>query len=337
MMTGRCAAALLGAVCSLCLLASRAQAAELALTIASKTAASSKGAAAPDVTAAWPVYTLRATQTWQLTSVRGERFDASGLVLTAKGELLTINDRGASLYRIDFQPGTNSATLTEWPTCFSPAQLQPFAREKGNRNDGEGIAMDEQQRFYICEEADRWVLRCDPSRGTVERLAIDWTPVKKYFDAGDPNASFEGIAVGQGKLYVANERQMGRILVVDLASLRIVDDFSVRPKGSSARDVHYSDLCFFEGVLYALLRESYCVLAVNPADHRVLAEYNFRDMERNPEVLYRSLFPTSQMEGLTVEKDFIWLLTDNNGTPRARHPADRRPTLFKCQRPPFAR
>lgn len=333
-MIGRHAAALIGIAVSLWTLAGCGDEVTSGARGARKSAAPSKGAAAPDPTAAWPVYRLRAAQSWQLTSPNGQRFDASGLALTPNGELLTVNDRGPSLYRIDFQPNTNAAMLTELSTCFTAAQLRPFAHEKGNRYDTEGIALDEQQRIYICEEADRWVLRCDPVKGAVERLAIDWTPVRKYFDSGDPNASFEGIAAGQGRLYVANERQMGRIIVVDLASLRILDDFSVRPKGSNARDVHYSDLCFFDGVLYALLRESYCVLAVNPADHRVLAEYNFRDTERDPQVLYRSLFPTSQMEGLAVDKDFIWLVTDNNGTPRARYPSDIRPTLFKCPRQP---
>ncbi len=197
--------------------------------------------------------------------------------------------------------------------------------------------IDEQGKIYICEEVNRWVLRCDAAAGRVERLPIDWTPVLKYFDAGDLNASFEGIAVGQGRLYLANERQMGRIVVVDLRTSRVIDDFSVRPSMSNARDIHYSDLSMFDGVLYALLRESRCVLAINPADHRVLAEYDYRDMERTPELIYRSLFPTGQMEGLAVDSEFLWLVTDNNGTGRGRYPTDIRPTLFKCRRAPVAR
>jgi len=77
------------------------------------------------------------------------------------------------------------------------------------------------------------------------------------------------------------------------------------------------------------------VLAIDPKDHRVLAEYNFKEMEREPEVLYRSLYPTGQMEGLAVDRDFLWLVTDNNGTGRARYPNDIRPTLFKCRRAPI--
>jgi hypothetical protein len=283
----------------------------------------------------WPRYTLKAEQIWQLNLPLGERFDASGLVLTRDGSLLTLSDRGPEIYMIKFAPGSNAADLILQPECFTEQQLRPFAREKIDRYDSEGLAQDEQGRTYICEEANRWVLRCDPAKAAVERLPIDWSPVRKYFDSFDRNASFEGIAVAEGRLYVANERQMGRIIVVDLNSLRIIDDFVVRPKGSLARDIHYSDLSWYDGVLYALLRESRCVLAVDPKTHHVLAEYNFKEMEREPEVLYRSLYPAGQMEGLAVERDYLWLVTDNNGCGRVRYPKDTRPTLFKCRRQPF--
>jgi uncharacterized protein YjiK len=283
----------------------------------------------------WRRTQLRAEKTWQLNLPGGQRFDASGLAFTPQGELLTLSDRGPEVYRINFRADTNAADLVLIPTCFTSTQLQPYAREKIDRYDSEGIAVDARGVIYICEEANRWILRCDPARGKAERLAIDWTPVHKYFDFSDLNASFEGVAIAPEKLYVANERQLGRIIVVDLATLKVVDDFAVHPNGSNARDIHYSDLSWFDGVLYALLRESRCVLAIQPSDHRVIAEYDFKEMEREPEVLYRSFFPTGQMEGLAVDRDFLWLVTDNNGSPRAKFPQDIRPTLFKCRRPVF--
>jgi hypothetical protein len=295
-----------------------------------------RGANLPAVAPAYRS-TLKAEHIWQLNLPGGERFDASALAFTAAGDLLTLSDRGPAIYKIQFLPNTNAADLVQVPTCFTPAQLQPFAREKTDRYDSEGMAIDQEGRIYICEEADRWILRCDPGRGTVERLPIDWAPVRKYFDSFDRNASFEGIAIGQGRLYVANERQLGRIIVVDLASLHILGDFAPRPSTSNARDIHYSDLSWWDGVLYALLRESRCVLAVDPADHHVLAEYDFKEMERDPEVIYRSIYPTGQMEGLAVTADYLWLVTDNNGCGRVKYPQDIRPTLFKCRRPPLVR
>jgi hypothetical protein len=279
----------------------------------------------------WPQHILRAEQIWQLNPPGGERFDASGLLLARGGEVIVVSDLGAVLYRIEFLPDKKEANLFALSDCFTSTQLAPFAREKVDRYDCEGIAQDEQGRIYLCEEANRWILRCDPAAQNVERLRINWSPVQKYFSQSDRNASFEGIAVGSGRLYVANERDQGRIIVVDLASLEVIDDFLVRPKGSSAGDVHYSDLCWFDGALYVLLRERRAVLKVEPRTHRVLAEYDFGAMETNLHVRYLSLI--GQMEGLAVDQNYFWLVTDNNGISRILHPTDNRPTLFKCRRP----
>ena len=280
-----------------------------------------------------PRFTLRAEQTWQLNLPGGERFDASGLCLLPNGDLLTLTDTAPGLYRIQFLAGTNAANLIRLPDCFTEKQLAPFAKEKVERWDCEGIARDEQGRLYVCEEANRWIMRFDPRTKKLERLAIDFTPVKQHFHPTDRNASFEGVAIGGGKLYVANERQWGRIIVVDLKTLQVVDDFVVRPTFSFAFDIHYSDLCWFDGALYALLRESRCVLKIDPATKVLLAEYNYDAMERAPEVAYENRYPTGTMEGLEVDRDFIWLVTDNNGRGRKKYPNDTRPTLFKCRRP----
>lgn len=277
-------------------------------------------------------FILRAEQQWQLNPPNGERFDASGLLLQTNGTLLTVNDRGPGLYAIRFGASSNSADLILLTNVFTPAQLAPFASAKIGRWDWEGIAQDRQGRFYLCEEANRWIVRADPASGRCERLNIDWQPVAKYF-ASDPNASFEGVAVGGGKLFVANERQRGRIIVVDLETLAVVRSFQVDYSGSAARDTHYSDLCWHHGVLWVLLRESGVVLKVDPARERVVAEFSFREMERGKEVVYQNPFPTSTMEGLAVDDEFLWLVTDNNGAGRWAAPEDIRPTLFKCRRP----
>ena len=167
----------------------------------------------------------------------------------------------------------------------------------------------------------------------MERLAIDWAPVQKYFDPKDRNSSFEGVAVGGGRIYVANERNVGRLIVVDEKSLKVVDNFMVNPANSEAADVHYSDLSWHAGSLYVLLRESYVVLQVNPATHKVVAEFDYRDVEKDPDSLYFYLYPTGLMEGLAVDDTTIWLATDNNGLGRIRAPKDLRPTLFRCPRP----
>ena len=280
--------------------------------------------------AAPPQYILQAEKVWQLNLPGGQRFDASGLLLTPSGDLLTVNDRGPALYRIEFFPQSAEANLILLPNCFTTAQLAPFAKQKKDHYDTEGIAQDGQGRLYICEEANRWILRCDPKAGTVERLPIDWAPVTNYFSS-DPNASFEGIAIGNGKLYVANERSNPVIIVVDLRSLKIIEHFQVYPQKFSLLGTHYSDLCWYDGKLFVLCRQHRVVLQVDADTHAVLAEYDYQQLEDR--LGYHKQFPVGVMEGLAVDRDYFWLATDNNGFGRASAPKDTRPTLLKCPRP----
>ena len=278
-----------------------------------------------------PRYTLRVEQVAQLNTPGGTRFDASGLLLMPSGELLTLHDKRPTLYRIDVRPGTNAFNLTPLPDCFTSKQLAHLAAEKTGAYDSEGIAVDEKGRLYICEESQRWILRCDRKAGTVERLPIDWKEVEDYFSKYDTNASFEGIAIGQGNLYVANERSSPVIVVVDLQTMKVIDHFVVYPRKTSLLGMHYSDLCWFEGKLWVLLRQHRVVLQVDPKSHDVLAEFDYEDLESA--LGYQRHFPVGIMEGLAVDRESIWLVTDNNGMERAGHPRDIRPTLVKCRRP----
>ena len=156
--------------------------------------------------------------------------------------------------------------------------------------------------------------------------------MKRWFSS-DKNASFEGIAVGGGLLYVANEREVGRIITVDLATMKVVDSFQVTPIGNPARDVHYSDLCWADGELWVLCRESRCVLRVDPRTRRVLAQFDYLELETSRQNAYAHPYPYGFVEGLAVDAENIWLMVDNNGFPRVADATDRRPTLWRCPRP----
>lgn len=277
-------------------------------------------------------YTLRLAERWFLNLPQGERFDASALLLQPDGSLLTVNDKVPGLYRID-RHTNNTADLIRDPAWFTAAQLARLNPNKVGHWDLEGLARDPQGRIYVCEELNRWVLRCDPTTGQLERLPIDWKPVEKWFSA-DLNASWEGIAAGtNGRLYLANERSVGRIVVVDLATLKVIDDFQVAPLGRPARDIHYSDLCWFERELWVLCRESRRVLRVDPASHKVLADFDYTGIELSVENGYAAFIPFGQFEGLAVDTDNLWLIVDNNGTGRILDRNDTRPTLYRCPRP----
>lgn len=260
------------------------------------------------------------------------RFDASGLLLRSSGEWLTLrNNRDALLYRIEPLAGGKEANLVPLKDCFTTNQLSELAKDRKGFWDCEGLAQDDQGRIYVCEESRRWILRCDPKAGRTERLEIDWSPVSDYFSPVDPNASFEGVAVGQGRLYVANERSSPLLIEIDLAGLRVTNHFVVHPAKPSFFGLHYSDLCWFDDHLWVLCRQHRVVLQLDPATRAVRAEFDYGDVEAA--LGYRSGLPAGLMEGLAVNQDSIWLLTDNNGAPRGPTGHDIRPTLVRCSRP----
>jgi hypothetical protein len=273
-------------------------------------------------------FVLNAEDFWRMEAPGRRRFDASGLAWDGK-RLLVIDDRSPEAHEVDF--GTNHVAKLKPAGIFSWPQMTRFIVGKNGRFDMEGIARDEQGRIYACEEANRWIFRYDPASNKVERLDIDWTPVRQYFSSDD-NASFEGIAVGGGKLWLANERDRARLIEVDLQTLKVVGDFAPQPSTWSFV-LHYSDLCWFKGKLFLLLRHHRVILEIDPTTREVLAEYDYRALEDAPERQYHKEYPTGTMEGLAVHDHYFWLCTDNNGLPRVQDATDRRPTLFKCKRP----
>jgi hypothetical protein len=280
------------------------------------------------------VLPLQPDAAWQLNLPDFEPFEASALLLTPEGDLLTVNNRGPEVFKVLLPSQPGEADLLMDRTAFPRAQLQHVAPTPVGRYDCEGLARDDQERLYLCEESQRWILRWDPRTKNTARLNIDWSPAQSFFSRKNRNASFEGVAVGRNRLYVANERERGRIIEVDLNTLKVLDTFEVRTHWRSPWDTHYSDLCWFDDHLYVLCRESRVVVQVDPTSRAVKAEYDFSAIERNPEWRYRTRVPFAGiMEGLAVDARHIWLVTDNNNLPRERYPEDRRPTLFRCPNP----
>jgi len=300
----------------------------LLLARAAETGAKGKSLSAPP-RAERRNFVLAAEARWSLEASRRERFDASGLVLR-DGKLLTINDRGPELYEIEL--GTNGTARLNPSGLFSRRALALAAPGKAQRFDGEGIALDAAGRIYLCEESQRAVWRANRDGSVIELLEIDWSPAARYFGV-DRNASFEGIALGAGRLYVANERERARIIVVELASLKVTGTFAPDSSAFALGGPHYSDLAFFGGRLFVLDRNHRAILEVDPETGRVAAEHSFAAMETAADTAYQTSYPTGCMEGLAIDENHFWLVTDNNGQSRKTTPGDTRPTLFKARRP----
>lgn len=166
-------------------------------------------------------------QSWTLTPPGG-RFDASALVRLPDGRMLTVNDKETGLFEIQFPSSGTEAVLVPY-AGLSPSLFEPLTPGRDLPWDVEGIGIDSTGALYLSEEHSRWILKQSAPGKPLERLPIDWSPASRWFSKTDRNASFEGVAVGDRFLYVANERDTGRILEVDRKTLRVVSDFQPRP------------------------------------------------------------------------------------------------------------
>jgi hypothetical protein len=274
---------------------------------------------------------LAVAESWTLTPPVA-RFDASALVRLPDGRLLTVNDKETGLFEIRFPESGSEAVLAPYAD-LPPALFEPLTPGRDLPWDIEGIGIDGNGALYLCEEHLRWILRQPAPRKPLERLPIDWAPVSRWFSKTDRNASFEGVAVGDRFLYVANERDTGRILEIDRKTLKVVGDFQARPPGATGDDIHYTDLCWFDGELWALCREHRRILCIDPKTHAVRLCFGYFPIEMDPKYAYQHLLPYGFFEGLSVDAENVWLLIDNNGYPRKSNPQDARPLLLRCPRP----
>ena len=274
-----------------------------------------------------PTETLEIVASWRLQSPVG-RFDASGIERSPEGELLVVRDAELAVYAVRFGDDDSEATLVKHGRYSVPkADLNVGP----TRFDVEGLAFDDDGVLYACDEYARRVLRFT-ARGLIDSLPINLDSVASYFSETNVNASFEGIAIGGGKLYLANERSKGRLIELDLATGQTLGSFECRTGTSIWPDPHYSGLDWHNGRLYALMREEQSILEINPSDRSVTRVLRYHDIEFAKDHRYRTLVPLSGvMEGVLIEGETIWLLTDNNGQGRYADQADRRPSLFKCR------
>ncbi|MCS1409133.1 MAG: hypothetical protein M2R45_02312 [Verrucomicrobia subdivision 3 bacterium] len=104
---------------------------------------------------------------------------------------------------------------------------------------------------------------------------------------------------------------------------------------SSGRIRITSRLDWFSGKLCALRREAQEIVEIDPKDKPVSRILRYHKVEFAKNHRYRTLLSLSGvMEGILVEGDVVWLLTDNSSQFRFADSRDWRPTLFKCRLQP---
>jgi hypothetical protein len=199
--------------------------------------------------------------------------------------------------------------------------------------DLEGIAVEGGGDFLVVSEAFGRVLRV-PAGGTGARwVEIDFAGAARAVGLlATAGAGFEGVAVLGDRLIVAAEREPRGLVVARAGRVWAWQmEASVVPLPRGRRP-DFSDLTVDRGRLYALVRNADAIVELLPAGDRfvegrwwsfaeAVAAYPYQDRR------------FGMAEGLAMDAEHVYVVLDNNGTPRVGASLDRRAMLFVFARP----
>ncbi len=253
--------------------------------------------------------------------------EPSGLAFS-KDELYCVSDKHDScIYRIRLE--IERATLEpaiwfELPND-GPEGLADF----------EGLSCDPDGNFYLASEKMFRVLRVPPDGKGATWITPDLRPAGA--EAGlfrTEGAYFEGLArIDTTHFVLCAERQPRGIVTVDLGQIPpvvraiVVKTATIPPHGIRVPD--FTDLCYHDGVLYALERNAEIVSIVETKDGVVSVRpwRSIRDTVNRKDLRYTDR-RFGMAEGLAIHGDRVYVILDNNQDARTDDANDKRPLLF---------
>jgi uncharacterized protein YjiK len=254
--------------------------------------------------------------------------EPSGLV-SVDGKLFAVSDK-------------HDDTLFELELAADRARAIPalrFEAPRGARLDLEGLARDADGAFLLASEGRYQILRVTPA-GKAEPVC---TSLEAFGESvglfARFNAGIEGVVrLPDGGLLVAAEREPRGL--IELPGPGVLDGARAWPMPGSrcpagaARGNDFSDLAILAGDVYALARNAHLVVRLERAANRWLERgaWSYALTENDPRYAYRDR-TFGIAEGLALDADRVFLVTDNNQQARAQDSADRRAQLFVFRRP----
>ncbi|MFA6241438.1 MAG: esterase-like activity of phytase family protein [Candidatus Hydrogenedentales bacterium] len=201
--------------------------------------------------------------------------------------------------------------------------------------DFEGLCCDSDGNFYLASEKMFRVLRVPPDGKGTTWVTPDLRPAGA--EAGlfrTEGAYVEGLArIDATHFVLCAERQPRGIVSVDLAQnpptvqAVAVKTATIPPHGIRVPD--FTDLCYHDGVLYALERNAEIISMVETKDGAVSVRpwRSFRDAVNRKDLRYADR-RFGMAEGLAIHGDRVYVILDNNQDARADGANDKRPLLF---------
>lgn len=211
--------------------------------------------------------------------------------------------------------------------------------EDVKKPDWEGIAAGDNGVFYLLSEVTGRVLEVRAD-GSTRWVTPDIS--KDLAEAGLMrlrNAGFEGLALRpEGGFYLAAERQARGLVIVDPEG-----NLGIFPLNATRWGRHlpllrlpdFAGLDVSQGQVWALFRNAGLVVSLEPtangwSEGAVAWSYG-KNLESEAYGYFESQY--GHAEGLAVTDDRVYLVVDNNQSPRRSDETDLRPQLFVFKRP----
>lgn len=258
-----------------------------------------------------------------------EGFEPSGLV-QYDGRLLTISDRDdRTLYELDL--GETSAVARPFRTLSFP--------EEETALDFEGLALGGDGDVLLVSESTFRVLSVRPD-GTTRWI----TPSLESAGQGaglfqKDNADFEGLVrLPDGRLLLAAEREPRGLVelsfgggAAEARAWQLPASKHPAPKG---RCDDFADLTLAGDQVFALYRNAHLVqrLERGATDWQEREAWSYAATENDPRFAFDDA-TFGLAEGLVVDRFFVFVVLDANGTHRKSDAGDTRPLLFVFKRP----
>jgi uncharacterized protein YjiK len=259
-------------------------------------------------------------------------FQPSGLLLRGD-RILTVSDKHDDAV-FEIVRGETNATLRTF-VSLSPRMEGPL--------DFEGITADEDSALLLASEAHNRVLRVE-STGRASWVTAPLETIGGSVGLlRERNAGLEGITrLPNGRLLLAAER--GPRGLLELQGKGNAGETSPEARAwampssiypiPAGRQSDFSDLTTTGGDVYVLERNSHLVVRLERTAERweEREAWSYARTENDARFSYRdSRYGVG--EGLAIDRDHVYIVTDNNRLPRTADADDRRPQLFVFARP----
>ncbi len=218
-----------------------------------------------------------------------------------------------------------------------------YSSEDANANqinlDFEGITTCSKDVFYVIAERKRLLLKINMSDFTIEEMK---TGLDKFINANQhleidrhhkTNAGLEGIAYNcdDNLIYLANERDKPYIFVFDVDNSQILSVH--KPPYFENKGADISDMIFYKRHLYLCYRNNREIWKVNCQNFKTVNILSYKAVVDDEQFVYNTGERFGIVEGLYIDDNYIYLMTDNNSSQRQADNDDFRPTLFVLDNP----